>query len=181
MGFVSPSVSLCSPSVSLSSRGWGYETGKYHIFHSFLCEYLSYRTCLRDLFGGVALMAPESNALAARNGCLIEKIVRTLYPDAQFDYKGLVDLQINGHPVEIKSCQISVSDQSHRTGIRSGRFAFSAEQHKSLIQNRGEYILMVHKNGEPFLFFRIQASALKIPEFSGIKSVCWKSIVSRAV
>jgi hypothetical protein len=40
---------------------------------------------------------------------------------------------------------------------------------------------MVHKNGEPFLFFRVQASVLKIPEFSGIKSVCWKSIVSRAV
>ncbi|AKB79092.1 hypothetical protein MSHOH_2609 [Methanosarcina horonobensis HB-1 = JCM 15518] len=126
-------------------------------------------------------MAPESNALAARNGCLIEKIVRTLYPDAQFDYKGIVDLKINGQPVEIKSCQVSVSDHSHGSGTRSGRFAFSAEQHKSLIQNKGEYILMVHKSGEPFLFFRIPAAALKISEFSGVKSVCWKSVISRAV
>ncbi|AYK14498.1 MULTISPECIES: hypothetical protein [Methanosarcina] len=126
-------------------------------------------------------MAYESNALASRNGCQIEEIIRTLYPGAQYDYRGIIDLHINGQPVEIKSCQAHVTDQSHGTGTRSGRFVFSAEQHQTLIENQGEYILVVHKDGTPFLYFRVPASALDLPDFTGIKSVCWKSAIQAAI
>jgi hypothetical protein len=126
-------------------------------------------------------MPPESNAEACSNGSMMEDIIRALYPGAQFEYKGLIDLHINGRPVEIKSCKITVTDNSHNNKIRSGRFVFSDLQHQTLLENEGEYIFLVHNECVPILYLRVPAHFINIPLFSGIKSISWKSVISGAI
>ncbi len=128
-------------------------------------------------------MSVESQTLAAQNGCNMEHIIQALYPEAIFEYTGVIDFTINGVRVEIKSCQAQVHDSSTSGGTRSGRFVFNEEQHKTLIENSGEYILLVHKNSVPIVYIRVPASKLQntLGEFSGIKSVCWKSAIKGAL
>lgn len=123
----------------------------------------------------------NSNALASRNGCNIEHIITTLYPGAEFDYKGLIDLTINGIRCEIKSCQSSVKDSHNSGGSRCGRFVFNEEQHLSLIENEGEYIFIVHKEGVPFLYYRVPARNVVLSKFAGLKCVSWKTVLMEAI
>jgi len=117
------------------------------------------------------------NLTAAQNGITMENIIRALYPQAEFEYRGLIDLSIDGVRVEIKSCQDKTKDNHNSAGTRSGRFCFNDLQHQELIENSGEYILLVHRGGIPFLYFRVPAHCLDLGEFSGIKSVCWKTLI----
>jgi len=126
-------------------------------------------------------MSTESQTAAAQNGCNMERIIQQLYPGAKLEYTGLIDATIDGVRVEIKSCQDHVKDSSTSGGTRSGRFVFNEEQHKTLIENSGEYIFLVHTAGVPFLFFRVPARNVTLSEFSGVKSVCWKTIITGAV
>lgn len=126
-------------------------------------------------------MSTESQTAAAQNGCNMERIIQQLYPGAKLEYTGLIDATINGVRVEIKSCQEHVRDSNNSGGTRSGRFVFNEEQHKALIENNGEYIFLVHTAGVPFLFFRVPARNVLLSEFSGIKSVCWRSAVKKVL
>jgi hypothetical protein len=131
---------------------------------------------------GVLLMPPESNAIASQNGCEMENIIKILYPGAQFEYRGLIDLHINGKPVEIKSCQMRTIDRSHGNNkSRSGRFIFIDFQHQHLLENNGEYILLVHEESVPILYFRVPAHILNLSPFSGSKCITWQSIVREAI
>jgi hypothetical protein len=113
----------------------------------------------------------------------MEAIVRALYPGAKFEYTGLIDFSINGVRVEVKSCQDKVHDSSLSGGSRSGRFVFSDLQQQTLIENRGEYILLVHKEGVPIVYIRVPASKLQtiLGKFSGVKAVCWKTAIKGAL
>ncbi len=126
-------------------------------------------------------MTTESQTAAATNGCKMETIIRSLYPGAQFEYTGLIDFTIDGVKVEVKSCQEKVYDNSLSGGVRSGRFCFSDLQHQTLIENSGEYILLVHKEGVPILYIRVPARKLKLGTWTGVKSVCWKSAIKGAL
>ena len=121
------------------------------------------------------------NLAAAQNGVTMEGIIKTLYPGAEFSYLGLVDLLIDGVPVEIKSCQDRIRDTSNAGGSRTGRFCFKDVQHQALIENGGEYIFLVHKQGVPFLYFRVPAYCVDLPAFTGVKSVCWKTLITGAI
>lgn len=127
------------------------------------------------------MAAESSNALASSNGCEMENIIKALYPGAEFHYRGLIDFTINGVRVETKSCQESTVDNSHPSGSRSGRFVFDKLQHQTLIENSGEYILLVQRSGIPIIYVRVPASKLKLGKFSGVKSVCWKTAIMGAV
>jgi hypothetical protein len=126
-------------------------------------------------------MALESNALAANNGCEMERIIQALYPGAHFEYKGIIDFSIDGVRVEVKSCQEFINASGNPEGIRSGRFCFTDIQHQTLIENSGEYILLVHRGGIPIIYVRVQASKIKLGKFSGVKAVCWKTAIKGAV
>lgn len=126
-------------------------------------------------------MSVESQTAAAQNGCTMEGIIKQLYPGAKLEYTGLIDATIDGIRVEIKSCQEHVKDSNNSGGTRSGRFVFNEEQHKILIESNGEYIFLVQNAGIPFLFFRVPARNISLPDFSGIKSVCWRSIIKGAI
>ncbi|WP_048065456.1 hypothetical protein [Methanosarcina acetivorans] len=130
-------------------------------------------------------MNPESNALASNNGIEMENIIKALYPEAEFHYKGIIDFSIDGVQVEVKSCQEKIndtfSDKKHRGKPRSGRFNFSDLQHQTLIENSGEYIFLVHRGGIPIIYLRVPAVKLNLGEFTGVKAVCWRTILKEAV
>lgn len=123
----------------------------------------------------------ESNILAAHNGIEMENIIKSLYPGAIFEYKGIIDFSINGVRVEVKSCQETINASGNTNGHRSGRFCFTDFQHQTLIENCGEYIFLVHKENIPVVYLRVPARKLKLGKFAGVKAVCWKSIVKAAV
>lgn len=126
-------------------------------------------------------MSVESQTAAATNGCRMESIVKALYPEATFEYTGLIDFTIDKVRVEVKSCQDKVFDSSLSGGSRSGRFCFSDLQHQTLIENSGEYILLVHKSGVPIIYVRVPASKLQLGKWTGVKSVCWKTAIEGAL
>ncbi|WP_440947872.1 hypothetical protein ACSAZL_06385 [Methanosarcina sp. T3] len=126
-------------------------------------------------------MSPESNQLAASNGCEMENIIKALYPGAEFHYKGVIDFSIDGVRVEVKSCQELINASGSHDGIRSGRFCFKDIQQQTLIENNGEYIFIVHRGGVPIFYARIPAVKLKLGKFTGVKAVCWKTIIRGAV
>lgn len=126
-------------------------------------------------------MSTESQTAAAQNGCNMENIVKALYPGARFEYTGLIDFSIDGVRVEVKSCQDKVSDSSVSTRSRTGRFCFSDLQHQTLIENSGEYILLVHREGVPIIYVRAPAKKLQLGKFSGVKAVCWKTAIKGAL
>jgi hypothetical protein len=128
-------------------------------------------------------MSTESQTAAATNGCRMESIIRALYPEGTFEYTGLIDFTIDGARVEVKSCQDRVYDNSLSGGARSGRFVFSDLQHQTLLENKGDYILLVHKDGVPIVYIRVPASKLQtlLGGFSGTKAVCWKTAIKGAL
>jgi hypothetical protein len=86
------------------------------------------------------------NALACRNGHEIESRVCE-YLGIEHNPNAIVDAELDGHPLEIKSCQefITVSGSS---GVRRrGRFVFNEEQDQYLKENGGIYALVVHCDG----------------------------------
>jgi hypothetical protein len=126
-------------------------------------------------------MPPESNTIAQQNGQTMEEIIKILYPEAKFEFRGLIDLHINGKPVEIKSCQTKTIDRSHGNKSRSGRFIFVDYQHQHLLENNGEYIFLVHEETTPILYFRVSAQILNLSPFSGLKGIAWQSVVREAI
>lgn len=113
----------------------------------------------------------------------MENVIKILYPEAKFEYTGIIDFTIDGVKVEVKSCQDKVIDNSFSGGTRSGRFCFSDLQHQTLIENSGEYILLVHKKCVPIVYVRVPASKLQslLGNWTGIKSVTWKTVIKGAL
>jgi hypothetical protein len=126
-------------------------------------------------------MSVESQTAAAQNGRNMENIVKALYPGARFEYTGIIDFSIDGVRVELKSCQDKVFDNSNSGGTRSGRFVFSDLQHQTLIENSGEYILLVHRERVPIIYVRVPARKLNLGKWTGVKAVCWKTAIKGAV
>lgn len=122
-----------------------------------------------------------SNATASHNGTDMEAFARSMLPNATIIAgKEDIDGDLGGVPLEIKSCQVCIIDNSHpTTRKRSGRFIFSGDQHNALIESGGEYLLIVHKEGSPFLGFRAPASCLNLPNITGNRAVSWRVIVSQ--
>ena len=89
----------------------------------------------------------ESNTTASRNGHSIESQICD-FLGIPHDPNAIVDAYLDDKPLEIKSCQIVIGDNSHPNGIRSGRFKFNQEQHMYLTENDGIYALVVHRDGE---------------------------------
>jgi len=87
------------------------------------------------------------NALACRNGHEIESRVCE-YLGIEHNPNAIVDAELDGHPLEIKSCQEYIGDSSHNNGRRSGRFQLNEEQHQYLVENDGIYAFVVHCDGE---------------------------------
>ncbi|MDI9395792.1 MAG: hypothetical protein QM426_10460 [Euryarchaeota archaeon] len=137
--------------------------------------------CMKSKTLASILLTAESNTRAANNGVEMENIIKALYPGARFEYKGVIDFTINGVKVEVKSCQDFIHASGSYGGIRSGRFCFNDLQHQTLIENAGEYILMVHRSGIPIIYLRVPARKLKLGKFTGVKAVCWKTIIKGAV
>lgn len=119
-----------------------------------------------------------SNALASHNGAAMELFTRGFLPELDF-IGGHIDATLNGAALEIKSCQIHITDSSHPSGHRSGRFIFSGDQHRDLLAENGEYLFLVHRAGTPFITFRAPASALNLPDFHGNRAISWRVIVSQ--
>ncbi|AKB78624.1 hypothetical protein MSHOH_2141 [Methanosarcina horonobensis HB-1 = JCM 15518] len=119
----------------------------------------------------------EGNALASQNGCLMEHWIKALYPSAEFRYKGAIDCIIDGVRVEIKSCQEFIHDSEYKNNQRSGRICFNSQQHEILVLEGGDYIFLVHRNGNPFIFVRLPASSLSRSSWSGVKCVSWKTLL----
>lgn len=90
-------------------------------------------------------MSLESNTTASRNGKSIEMSI--------LRYMGLpqqgqpVDSELDGKPLEVKSCQLYITDVSCGKSRRSGRFQFNEEQDRYLKENDGRYALVVHDEG----------------------------------
>ncbi|WP_269849038.1 hypothetical protein [Methanosarcina horonobensis] len=91
----------------------------------------------------------EGNTLASHNGCQMENIIKSLYPEAEFHYKGVIDFVIDGVKVENKSCQEYINATGNHNGMRSGRFCFDALQHQTLIEQGGDYSFLVQKDSNP--------------------------------
>lgn len=119
----------------------------------------------------------DANILAKFNGTLMENWVKALYPQAVFNYLGAIDCIINGEKCEIKSCQDKIHDSHNSNGSRSGRICLNWDQHKALCNSNGDYILLVHKAGNPFLFYRFPARSVHLPEWNGVKSISWQTFI----
>lgn len=117
----------------------------------------------------------DSNTRAARNGKAIEEYVQRLLPNIKF-LNGQFDAVYDGTLLEIKSCQATVVDNSHNNTHRSGRFVFQSEQHNALLKAGGEYLFVVHVDENPLISFREIAEDVGLPDFSGVKSVAWRSV-----
>ncbi len=89
----------------------------------------------------------NSNALAHHNGREIETTICQLLNIERLD-EHHYDAILDGHPLEIKSCQEWIGDSSHNNGRRSGRFQLNEEQHQYLVENDGIYAFVVHCDGE---------------------------------
>ncbi|WP_440944983.1 hypothetical protein ACSAZL_12545 [Methanosarcina sp. T3] len=126
-------------------------------------------------------MSGSSNALASSNGCEMENIIKALYPGAEFHYKGIVDFVIDGVKVENKSCQEYINASGNHNGVRSGRFCFDSLQHQTLVENNADYSFIVQRDSKPIFFARIPARKLKLGKWTGVKAVCWKTIIRGAV
>lgn len=111
----------------------------------------------------------------------MEHIVQTLNPSADFEYCGLIDFTIDSVKVEVKSCQEKTTDASLKSKIRNGRFCFRAEQHKALVEQQGDYILIVQKAGTPFIYIRVPAKKLKLGSWNGEKHLSWKTAIKGAL
>lgn len=121
-----------------------------------------------------------------KNGKMMEDFVTSLFPDIKMKNE-LIDAEYGTVQVEIKSCQEFIVDNSHNTAMkrdyrRSGRFVFEGEQHRELVELGGEYFFIVHSNGVPKMFIRVDAEQVGLPDhFRGTKSVTWKTIVKRVM
>jgi hypothetical protein len=118
----------------------------------------------------------ERQSRASLNGKLIETKVKMLIPEIQINNE-LIDAELNGTKVEIKSCQKWVVDDYRSTSRRYGRFCFEKKQHKELCSKNGFYTFLVHEGDEIFYFCKFPAKKLHLPEFSGNRGISWRTIV----
>lgn len=119
----------------------------------------------------------EGNIRAKQNGIEMENWVKAFYPNAVFDYKGAIDCTIEGIKAEVKSCQDLVTDKKYKHGLRAGRICFNSFQHEILLQEGGDYIVLVQKEGVPFLFYRFPAHIINLGTWEGNKCISWKELL----
>jgi hypothetical protein len=123
---------------------------------------------------GVGAVTLESNALASRNGKLVEQSI-ALYMGVSWEGKP-VDAVLDGKPLEIKSCQQYITDMGSARNKRSGRFVFNEEQHRYLLENNGIYALVV-RTGDIVIHTRLRKASL-ISGITGRASVKpWPGVI----
>jgi len=102
----------------------------------------------------------------------MESKITELIPS--FVYKGeSIDGVLDGLLVEIKSCQYKVK---HGQYTRAGRMFFTLEQHTTLINNNGVYILLVQDDSKVIHSKIIKASLLFDSFETRFKTCSWTSI-----
>ena len=117
---------------------------------------------------------------AKDNGLMAEERARPLIlsffdtSEEELDFVNMVIDYIlrNRIPIEVKSCQKWVRDESKSTGRRRGRFVLDRDQHEELIRDRGYYLFMVFDGNELFKFKFIRANKI---EFK--RSLNWKKLL----
>lgn len=122
--------------------------------------------------------AANFRAIAAANGLSAEEWVYNKIPGIE-KINELLDAKFKGLDIEIKSCQSQVIDNSHKSGLRTGRFMLYEEQHNALKKTNGVYCFVVLKHGKnknliQKCFF---IEARKIPlSIRGLKSIPWSTL-----
>ncbi|WP_094226941.1 hypothetical protein [Methanolobus psychrotolerans] len=115
-----------------------------------------------------------SNTVASRNGRSMEQSI--------LHYMGLqhegqpVDSSLQGHPLEIKSCQTNIIDSYNSNGRRSGRFVFDSEQLSYLTSNDGFFVFIVHEDLVVHHTWMMKAGLVRLHEFDGVRSVPWTTV-----
>lgn len=122
----------------------------------------------------------SSNTVAFQNGKIMENFVTSLFPDIKIN-NDTIDAEYKDVKVEIKSCQSRIKGTGKNSNGRNGNFVFEGSQHKKLLEENGEYFFIVQENLVPKVFFRCSAEAVGLPEFTGVKSVCWRTVAKRVL
>jgi hypothetical protein len=117
-------------------------------------------------------------AQAAQNGQQAEEYVYKKFPNLE-KINELIDAQFKNQEVEIKSCQQTITDNSHKSGTRTGRFLLNGEQHEQLLKNNGIYCFIVLKPGKNKMrvskCFYVEAKAIKF-NIKGLKTIPWNTL-----
>lgn len=121
-------------------------------------------------------MPPRNHRAQAReNGEKAENWIFKKIPNLK-RINELIDSKFKDLDVELKSCQETIKDSSHKSGTRTGRFILEEEQHKFLCDHNGAYCFLV-LSGSPRKTiikkcFLIEAKELDL-SIKGSKSIPW--------
>ncbi len=114
------------------------------------------------------------NKTAVKNGLNAESEFKNFMSKYEYNLtqlNDLIDFMVNGHYVEIKSCQKEIYDSSHQN-FRSGRFVMSKEQHDFLVKNNGYYYFIAFEIGK--IIYRSKFILAKNIKYQRL--ICWKRI-----
>lgn len=88
------------------------------------------------------------NARASNNGKIAEDYISNEY-HIEITTKAIIDGHYNGFPVEVKSCQLWITDNHNSLSRRRGRFWLREDQHAHLLKNSGFYIFVLLEDEQP--------------------------------
>lgn len=118
----------------------------------------------------------DRSSRAARHGKFFEETVLTLLPEAEPSPDGETDFCFLGAPLEAKSCQIIVVDNTKKgPNTKSGRIYLRDYQHEYLVKNRGRYVIGV-MDGESVIKTRMILACRLSPNFDGCKTLTWRTL-----
>lgn len=127
-------------------------------------------------------MTTENYYQAARNNGIIgEKTVESML-SCRVDTNSLIDVLYGlDSPVEVKTCCEWTKTEHTSTGRRRGRYIFSIEQHKALVEVNGYYLFcLLNEQREVFKIKIIPAKEFFYPVLISSDqtkaSISWKSI-----
>jgi hypothetical protein len=101
-------------------------------------------------------MTPAGQVKADRNGVLGQTYVLGIGR-----CHSTLDGDLEGVPVEVKTCEALVKNGRYEKAPRPGRFHLSDYQHKHLVKQRGDYIFVVVSNGRVLGKARVHAEEVE--------------------
>ncbi len=117
----------------------------------------------------------NSNKTAVKNGLNAESVFKNFMSKYEYNLtqlNDLIDFMVNGHYVEIKSCQKEIYDSSHQN-FRSGRFVMNKGQHQYLVSENGYYYFMLYNYKDS----KIERSKFILAKnIKYQRLICWKRI-----
>ena len=108
---------------------------------------------------------------------LAQEIIIEAFKDAEIEIiNDLIDFVVNGKYIEVKSCDKYISDKSHTTGRRRGRFILNKRQHEFLVKHDGLYLFIVRcEVGKRYIKF-IRAKELDVTFNSEYLALNWRKV-----